>query len=105
VSIEELRLGLATIGTLAVPPALSTTVDGVVGSAGNDNVGAGDTDERPIPLLVAEGGLAVEDDLYTESDQICHVSVFIFSIPLCQTPGRTGPRSRQREPRCCLAQL
>lgn len=63
--IEELWLGLATVGTLAVPPALSTTVDSVVGSAGNNGVGAGDTDERSISLLVAEGGLAVEDDLHT----------------------------------------
>jgi hypothetical protein len=64
VGIEELWLGLATVGTLAVPPALSTTVDGVVRSAGNDDVRARDTDERSIPLLVAEGGLAVEDDLH-----------------------------------------
>lgn len=61
--IEELWLGLAAVGTLAVPPALSTTVDGVVGSTSNDDVGAGDTDERSIPLLIAEGGLAVKDDL------------------------------------------
>lgn len=63
VGIEELWLGLSTIGSLAVPPALSTAVDGVVGSTGNDDVGAGDTDERSIPLLVAEGSLALEDDL------------------------------------------
>lgn len=65
VGIEELWLCLATIGTLAIPPALSTTVDGVVGSTSNDDVRAGDTDQRSIPFLVAEGGLAVKDDLHT----------------------------------------
>jgi hypothetical protein len=63
VGIEELWLGLAAVGTLTVPPALSTTIDSVVGSTSNDDVGAGDTDERSIPLLIAEGGLAVKDDL------------------------------------------
>lgn len=60
VGVEELGLGLSAVGALAVPPARTAAVDGVVGCSTNDDVGSGDTDERAIPLLVSEGGLAVE---------------------------------------------
>jgi hypothetical protein len=65
--IKELGLGLATVGTFAIPPSLSTTVDGVVGRSRNGNVGARDSDKRAVPLLVTEGSLAAEDNLSRES--------------------------------------
>jgi hypothetical protein len=74
--VEKLRLGLATVGSFAVPPSLSTTVDGVVGSSRNGNVGSRDTDKRTIPLLVTEGCLAAEDKLRRES-----VTESIFGPP------------------------
>lgn len=65
--VEELGLGLATVGTFAVPPSLPTTVDGMVGRSRNGNVGSRDTNKRAIPLLVTEGRLAAEDKLDRES--------------------------------------
>lgn len=61
--IEELGLRLATVGTLAIPPALSSTVDSVVGGASNNDVGTRDLNEGSVPFLVSKGGLAVEDYL------------------------------------------
>lgn len=61
--IEELWLRLATVGALAIPPALSSTVDSVVGGTSNNDVGTRDLNKGSIPFLVSEGGLAVEDDL------------------------------------------
>lgn len=63
VSVKELGLGLATIGTLTIPPALTTTVDGVVGRSGDEDVGSGDADKGAFPFFVAKGGFAAEDDL------------------------------------------
>ena len=62
VSLETLRLGLATIGPLAVPPLVTAHVDQVAVSALDGNIGDGEGDERAIPLLVAEGGGAFESD-------------------------------------------
>lgn len=61
--IEELGLRLATVSTLAIPPALSSTVDSVVRGTSNNDVGARDLNQGSIPFLVSEGGLAVEDNL------------------------------------------
>lgn len=56
VGIEELRLGLAAVGTFAVPPARTVSVnDGVVLGSDGDFL-SGDLDQGTIPLLVAEGG-------------------------------------------------
>lgn len=68
--IEELGLGFTPVGALAVPPARTAAVDGVVGCSAHDNVRSGDTDERAFPLLVSEGGFAVEDDLLPELDSV-----------------------------------
>lgn len=68
--IEELGLSLTPVGALAVPPARTAAVDGVVRCSANDNVRSGDTDERAFPLLVSEGGFAVEDDLLPELDSV-----------------------------------
>lgn len=61
--IEELGLRLATVGTLAIPPALSSTVDSVVRGTSNNDVGARDLNQGSVPFLVSEGGLTVEDNL------------------------------------------
>lgn len=65
--VEELWLGLATVGTFTVPPSLSTTIDGVVGRSRNGNVGSRESNKRAIPFLVAEGSFATEDDLNSKS--------------------------------------
>jgi hypothetical protein len=57
-----LGLLLATVGTLAVPPFLTGTVDKVARSTNYLDVGSGDGDERTLPLLVAESGGTLESD-------------------------------------------
>lgn len=65
VGVEELGLLLSAVGSLAVPPASTATVDDMAGCAGDVNVISGEADERTRPLLVSEGGFALEDDLYS----------------------------------------
>jgi hypothetical protein len=68
VGVEELGLGLATIGAFPVPPAGTVRVDdGAVGSLDGD-VGSGNLDERAAPLLVAESSGSLEDDLAPASE-------------------------------------
>lgn len=54
--VEELRLGLAAVGTFAVPPARTVSVNDGVILGSNGDLGSGDLDQGTIPLLVAEGG-------------------------------------------------
>lgn len=63
VSIEELGLGFSAIGTLAVPPARTITVnDGsIIGSHGNTR--ARDTNKRALPFFISKGRGAVKDHL------------------------------------------
>lgn len=56
VGVEELRLGLAAVGTFAVPPARTVSVNDGVILGSNGDLGSGDLDQGTIPLLVAEGG-------------------------------------------------
>lgn len=61
--IEELGLGLATVGTFTVPPTCAVGVQ--VGTAGTLD---GDSSTRNLqqgatPFLVSPGGLTLEDDL------------------------------------------
>lgn len=63
VSVEELGLLLAAVGTLGIPPALTLAVDGVAGSTRDGETVTAEGDERTLPLLVAKGGLALEDDV------------------------------------------
>ena len=78
VGIKELRLGLSTISTLAVPPPGAATVD--EGSAGSTNFDAGarDGNQRSSPFFIAEGCRAFEDDLVMASKPL----VFSIQIPL-----------------------
>lgn len=66
--IEELRLGLAAVGALSVPPASAAAIDGVVGCSGHDDVRSLDLDEGAIPFLVSKGSFTVENDLFTILD-------------------------------------
>ena len=63
VSLEELGLGLATVATLAVPPASTVAVDLGTGGLLDGDVGTGHGDQGTLPFLVAEGGFTLEDDL------------------------------------------
>lgn len=64
VSVEELGLGLAAVGSLAVPPAGTITVElRACGTLDGDG-GSGNGDQRTFPFLVAEGGGSFEDDLW-----------------------------------------
>lgn len=60
--VEELGLGLAAVRALGVPPAATIAIESGT-SAVDGNVVAGDGDERALPLLVTEGGGALEDDV------------------------------------------
>lgn len=63
VGSEELRLGLATVGALGVPVLLAEAVQRSAGGTLDGDASAGNVQKRSLPLLVAEGGLALEDDL------------------------------------------
>ena len=62
VSVEHLGLGLAAVGALGVPPTGSISVKGGTGAVDGDVV-TRDGDKGTLPLLVAEGGGALEDDV------------------------------------------
>jgi hypothetical protein len=66
VGAEELGLLLAAVAALGIPPALALAVDDVAGSAVDGELVASEGDEGTLPLLVAEGGLALEGNL-----QVC----------------------------------
>jgi hypothetical protein len=63
VRVEELGLGLATVGSLSVPPACSTAVDFVPRCSGHCDGGAGNGDQRTTPLFVTKCSGAFEDNL------------------------------------------
>jgi hypothetical protein len=62
VSIEELGLRLAAVGALGVPPARSVAIESSSGTIDSERV-TRDGDKRAGPLLVSEGGSALEDDM------------------------------------------
>ena len=63
VCVEKLWLCLATVGTLAVPPAGSAAIEEGAAGTGDGNALAGNRDEWSGPFSVAEGCGAFEDDL------------------------------------------
>jgi hypothetical protein len=63
VSIEELGLGLAAVGSLSVPPAGTVSVENRTGGSLDSNVSSGDRDQRTGPFFVTEGSFSLEDDL------------------------------------------
>ena len=62
VGVEHLGLGLATVRALGVPPTGSISVKSGTSAVDGDVV-TRDRDKRTLPLLVAEGGGALEDDV------------------------------------------
>ena len=68
VSVEELRLGLAAVRALGVPPASTITVEGSTGTIDGERV-TRDGDKRTLPLLVSKGGSALEDDVGSLSER------------------------------------
>ena len=64
VHIHELGLLLAAVRALAVPPALTLAVKHGAGGLGECHALTAETDEGAAPFLVAEGGGALEGDLY-----------------------------------------
>ena len=67
VSVEELGLGLAAVRALGVPPASTVTVEGSTSAIDSERV-TRDGDKRASPLLVSEGGSALEDDMGSLSE-------------------------------------
>lgn len=90
VSIEELRLRLATVGTLSIPPTSTITINNMAGSTFDSDIGSGDRDERTLPLLVAEGSLTLEDDLGSLL-QTCQIeSLAGGDLDVGESNGRAG---------------
>lgn len=63
VDVHELGLGLATVGTLAVPPAGTVTVDDSAVGHGDGQILTTEADQGTLPFLVSEGSGALEGDL------------------------------------------
>lgn len=63
VGAEELGLGLSAVAALGIPPSLTLTVNGVARGTLDEEVVSGEGNKGTFPLLVAKGGLALEDDL------------------------------------------
>lgn len=68
VSIEELRLGLAAVRALGVPPASTITVESSTSAIDSERV-TRDGDKRASPLLVSKGGSTLEDDMGALSER------------------------------------
>jgi hypothetical protein len=62
-SIEELGLGHTAIASFTVPPAGSITVQVRTRRTLDSDASSGDLEQGTIPLFVAPGCLAFEDDL------------------------------------------
>jgi hypothetical protein len=60
VGVDELGLGLATVGTLAVPPAGTLAVDDSAGGLGDGDALTAEADQGSLPFLVSEGGGTLE---------------------------------------------
>lgn len=72
VGVEELWLGLSTVGSLTIPVLGSLTIKLAAGGTLDSNVSSGDREERTGPFFVTEGGGTLEDDLGTrlEASQV-----------------------------------
>jgi hypothetical protein len=63
VGIEELWLGLSTVGSLSIPVLGSKTIELVAGGTSDGDISSGEGDKRSGPLVVLEGGSTLEDDV------------------------------------------
>jgi len=62
VGVEELGLGLATVGALAVPPSAALAVDDGTRSTNDGDLVTRDGNKRTAPLLVTKGSGTLEGD-------------------------------------------
>jgi hypothetical protein len=67
VGVEELGLSLAAVGTLGVPPTSSIAIESSTSTVDGERV-TRDGNKRARPLLVAEGGSALEHDVCSLSE-------------------------------------
>lgn len=65
VGVEELGLVDTAVGALAVPPPATVTINQVALGTSDRDIGSGNTDQRTVPLFVAEGRGTLEDDLFS----------------------------------------
>jgi hypothetical protein len=63
VGVEELRLLLAAVSSLSVPPARTISVESGSGGSLDSDGCSGNRDQRTFPFLVAKSGGSLEDDL------------------------------------------
>jgi hypothetical protein len=68
VGVEELGLGLATVGTLAIPPSATLTVNDRARSTDDGDMVARDWDKRTAPLLVSKGSGTLEGNSGASSE-------------------------------------
>lgn len=64
--VEHLGLRLAAIAALAIPPFRAVAIDDMAGRTRDSDLCPADADEGTFPLLVAEGGGALENDLVSK---------------------------------------
>lgn len=62
VGVEELGLGLAAVGTLAVPPSATLAVNNGARSTDNGDLVTRNGNKRTAPLLIAKGSGTLEGD-------------------------------------------
>jgi len=62
VGVEELGLGLAAVGSFAIPPLGAVAIDRVARGASDRDTFSASTDQRARPLGVLEGGSTGEGD-------------------------------------------
>ena len=65
VSVEELGLGLSAVGSLAIPPSASLTVEDRTRGTSHGDVCPGDGNKRTCPLRVAKGSGAFKGNVST----------------------------------------
>lgn len=69
-SVEELWLGDTAVGTLAIPPGCTVTIDNVARCAGDGDISAIEADQRAFPLGVFKSRGAVEGHLENVSSKL-----------------------------------
>lgn len=61
-SVEELRFGLSSIGSLSIPPAGPVAIQRISSSTSHGNTCTRNRDERTTPLFITKRCLALEDE-------------------------------------------
>lgn len=63
--IEEFGLVDAAVRALAIPPPASIAIDHVAFGTSDRDIGSSNPDQRAVPLFIAKGRGALEDDLFS----------------------------------------